>query len=61
MRIHRYTAALEYADGGKEWKSGGKRQREDGPAVKYNYVIRGKYWYQNDNLHRLSNPKYLTY
>ena len=47
-------AAIEWADGRKEWYQNGLRHRTDGPAVDNANGFRA--WYQNGLLHRDDGP-----
>ena len=46
--------AVEWSDGSKEWRVGGKRHRLDGPAVKLQNGT--KKWWVDDKLHRIDGP-----
>jgi hypothetical protein len=53
--LHRTDGpAIEYSNGGKEWRVGGKCHRTDGPAIEYSNG--SKEWWVDGKLHRLDGP-----
>jgi hypothetical protein len=53
--LHREDGpAIEYADGGKEWRKNGKLHHDDGPALID--ADGNKYWYKDGKLYRDDGP-----
>jgi hypothetical protein len=54
-KLHREDGpAVEYSDGGKEWRLNGRYHREGGPAIEW--VNGDKSWYLNGKRHREDGP-----